>query len=137
MFPHFLTAQTPVYPTVLAELRAGDKRTHWIWFIFPQVAGLGSSSMAVRYAIKSRAEAEAYLAHPILGPRLRECAQALLRIDGKTLEEVMGYPDDLKLRSSMTLFAAISEADSVFQAVLDRYFAGEGDSRTLDYLAAH
>jgi uncharacterized protein (DUF1810 family) len=133
----FVAAQRGIYENALEELRRGAKRSHWIWFIFPQVAGLGSSTMAVRYAIKSRAEAKAYLSHPILGSRLLECTNALLRVEGKTAEEVMGQPDDLKLRSSMTLFAATSDPDSPFHAVLDRYFSGNTDLRTIEYLAAH
>jgi uncharacterized protein (DUF1810 family) len=133
----FVSAQRGTYEVALAELRRGAKRSHWIWFIFPQVAGLGSSTMAARYAIKSRREAKAYLAHPILGARLMDCANALLQIAGKTVEEIMGHPDNLKLRSSMTLFAAISPPDSPFGAVLDRYFSGEIDFRTIEYLAAH
>lgn len=133
----FVSAQRGVYETALAELRRGAKRSHWIWFIFPQVAGLGSSATAARYAIASRAEAIAYLAHPLLGARLAECTQALLQLSGKTAQDIMGHPDDLKLRSSMTLFAAISAAGSPFQTVLDRYFSSEADARTLDFLAAH
>ena len=133
----FVTAQRGIYPTALEELRRGAKRSHWMWFIFPQAAGLGSSSMAQRYAIKSQPEAQAYLAHPVLGARLRECVAALLQITGKTATEIMGRPDDLKLKSSMTLFAAISEPASPFHSVLNRYFSGETDARTIDYLAAH
>ena len=133
----FVTAQQGSYEVALRELRSGAKRSHWIWYVFPQVAGLGSSTLADRYAIRSRREAAAYLAHPVLGPRLVECATALLEVEGKTAEEVMGYPDDLKLRSSMTLFAAVAGPDSIFQKVLDRYFSGIGDSRTTEYLSAH
>jgi uncharacterized protein (DUF1810 family) len=133
----FVSAQRGTYDVALDELRRGAKRSHWIWFIFPQVAGLGSSAMAARYAIKSRREAKAYLAHSLLGARLMECANALLRVEGKTAEEIMGHPDDAKLRSSMTLFAAISAFDSPFHAVLDRYFSGEIDFRTIEYLGAH
>ena len=130
----FLTAQERVWETALAELKHGAKRTHWMWFVFPQVAGLGTSPMAVKYAIASRAEAEAYLAHPVLGTRLRECAAALLGVDGRTAREVMGSPDDLKLKSSMTLFAAIAGPSSVFQVVLDRFFDGTQDPRTSEFL---
>ena len=133
----FVSAQRGTYEIALDELRRGAKRSHWIWFIFPQVAGLGSSTMAARYAIKSRREAMAYLAHPVLGARLMECAGALLQVAGKTAAKVMGHPDDLKLKSSMTLFAALSAPDSLFRAVLDRYFSGETDVRTIEYLAAH
>lgn len=133
----FVAAQESDYATALRELRGGRKRSHWIWYIFPQVAGLGTSGMSRRYAIKSRREAEAYLAHPVLGPRLAECAQALLAHTGKSAREVMGSPDDLKLCSSMTLFAAVSPPGSPYAAVLERYFEGAGDARTLEYLAAH
>jgi uncharacterized protein (DUF1810 family) len=132
----FVSAQRGSYDVALKELQNGQKRSHWMWFVFPQVAGLGSSAMADRYAIRSRREAAAYLAHPILGPRLIECANALLQLKGRTAEEVMGYPDDLKLRSSMTLFAAMSPPDSAFQKVLEIYFAGVPDNRTTAYLAA-
>ncbi len=133
----FVAAQRSDYATALRELRAGRKRSHWIWYIFPQVAGLGSSGMSRRYAIKTRREAEAYLAHPVLGPRLAECAQALLALAGRSAREVLGSPDDLKLKSSMTLFAAVSPPGSPYAAVLERYFDGEGDTRTTEYLAAH
>jgi uncharacterized protein (DUF1810 family) len=133
----FVTAQRGVYDDALQELREGEKRSHWIWFIFPQVAGLGSSPMAERYAIQSAREAQAYLAHPVLGPRVVECAQALLNVAGKSATEIVGRPDDVKLRSSMTLFAAVSDPGSPFHAVLDRYFSGESDGRTVDYLATH
>lgn len=133
----FVTAQSGLYEIALEELRRGAKRSHWIWFIFPQIAGLGRSAMASRYAIKSQAEAKAYLAHSVLGSRLLECTRALLAVKGRTAEEVMGSPDDLKLRSSMTLFAAIAADASLFRAVLDRYFSGEADLRTLEFLATH
>ncbi len=131
----FVAAQAGSYARALGELKAGRKTTHWMWFIFPQVAGLGTSSMAQKYAIGSRAEAEAYLAHPVLGPRLIECAQALLSVTGRTASEIMGSPDDLKLRSSMTLFRAIAGSALPFQIVLDRYYAGQPDERTLEILA--
>ena len=131
----FLDAQEDTYSDALAELKAGKKRTHWMWFIFPQVAGLGNSPMAVRYAINSRVEAQDYLGHPLLGSRLRECAEALLSVQGKTANEIMGFPDDLKLKSSMTLFAALSNADPVFRQVLERYYQGEQDEKTLQILA--
>lgn len=131
----FVVTQRNDYAIALQELQSGRKRSHWIWYIFPQVAGLGSSAMAERYAIRSRAEAVAYWAHPILGRRLGECAQALLDVEGRSASEIMGYPDDLKLRSSMTLFAAVAGPDSPFQKVLNRYFSGVGDPRTLGYLA--
>ena len=130
----FVHAQAGVYPRALAELKLGRKRSHWMWFIFPQIDGLGYSSAAKFYAIKSKDEAKAYLDHPLLGQRLMECAAALLKIEGKSAAEIFGYPDDLKLRSSMTLFASASAADSVFSRVLAQYFEGEPDQRTLELL---
>lgn len=132
----FVAAQEPAYARALAEIRAGDKRSHWMWFVFPQLAGLGSSAMAQRYAIGGLAEAEAYLAHPLLGPRLRECSEALLRLNGKSAHEIFGSPDDWKLHSSMTLFAQAAPSPSVFQQVLGMYFAGRPDARTLVILGA-
>jgi uncharacterized protein (DUF1810 family) len=129
----FVSAQAVVYPDALAELDQGRKRTHWMWFVFPQIAGLGLSPTARRYAITSLDEARAYLAHPVLGPRLEESARAVLAIGGKSAEDIFGYPDDLKLRSSMTLFARAADDPGVFQAVLDRYYDGP-DPRTLDLL---
>lgn len=130
----FLRAQAGVFEQALSEIRAGDKRSHWMWFIFPQLAGLGSSEYAVRYAIRSIDEARAYIEHPILGPRLKECAQACLDVKGRSAHEIFGYPDDLKLHSSMSLFAIASQPGSVFHSVLDRYFEGNPDSKTLDLL---
>ncbi|HEY8994159.1 MAG TPA: DUF1810 domain-containing protein [Lacunisphaera sp.] len=130
----FLTAQEGAYERALQELRAGRKLTHWMWFVFPQVAGLGTSAMAQKYAIGSRAEAAAYLAHPILGSRLVACAEALLSVTGRTAHEIMGSPDDTKLRSSMTLFATIADPGLPFHAVLDRYYAGRTDERTVEFL---
>lgn len=130
----FLDAQDEVIETVRAELKAGKKRSHWIWFIFPQLRGLGHSAMSERYAISSREEASAYLAHPILGSRLIECTQLVRAVENRSIEEIFGYPDDLKFRSSMTLFAAVSAEDSVFQSALDKYFASEADERTLELL---
>ena len=132
----FVTAQRDVYPIALAELQAGCKRSHWMWFVFPQVEGLGSSWMAQRYAIASAAEAEAYLRHPVLGPRLVECAEAVLAIEGRTAHEIFGSPDDLKLRSSATLFASVSPRSSVFERLLDGYFGGARDDATLRRLAS-
>ena len=126
----FVQAQEPVYATVLAELRAGHKRSHWMWFIFPQIAGLGRSEMAQRYAIASGDEAAAYLAHPVLGARLRECAAIVAQQDELSAEEIFGHPDDLKFRSSMTLFADVAPDDAVFQDCIDRYFDGEPDDAT-------
>ena len=130
----FVQAQEEVYPRALAELKLGRKRSHWMWFIFPQIDGLGYSSTAKFYAIKSKDEAKAYLEHPLLGKRLMECAEALRKIEGKSAAEIFGYPDDLKLRSSMTLFASVSSADSAFSGVLAQYFGGEPDQRTLELL---
>lgn len=130
----FVDAQDPVYEIVLAELRAGRKRTHWMWFVFPQVAGLGSSWMAQEYAIHSREEAKAYLAHPVLGERLRECTEIMLAHKGRGLRKILGYPDDLKFRSSMTLFAEVSDSTSIYETAIQRLFNGERDSLTLSLL---
>lgn len=130
----FLSAQEGVIGAALAEIRRGRKESHWMWFVFPQIAGLGRSPTAVFYAINSAAEALDYLRHPVLGPRLTDCAAALLGVEGRTVHDMMGDPDDLKLRSSMTLFASVAGPDSVFQRVLDKYFDGEGDVRTLELL---
>jgi uncharacterized protein (DUF1810 family) len=130
----FVSAQGPIYGQVLAELNGGRKRSHWMWFIFPQIAGLGHSSTSRYYAIKSRGEADAYLNHPVLGPRLVECAEALLAIEGRTASAIMGYPDDLKLRSCMTLFERVAGPGSVFSRVLEKYYAGGRDERTLRLL---
>lgn len=127
----FVQAQEPVYATVLAELRTGRKHSHWMWFIFPQIAGLGRSEMARRYAIASGDEAAAYLAHPLLGARLRECAGIVARHEGLSAEEIFGHPDDLKFRSSMTLFADVAPDEAVFQACIDKYFDGQPDEATL------
>ena len=128
----FTTAQAGVYQQALAELRAGDKRSHWMWFVFPQIAGLGASATAQRYAIASIDEARAYLADPVLGPRLIECASALLAVEGRSAEQILGFPDDLKLRSSMTLFARAAPEIEVFQQVLDHYYDGKPDPQTLN-----
>ena len=130
----FVSAQASAYDRALAEVRAGLKQSHWMWFVFPQYAGLGSSSTAAHYAIRSRAEAEAYLQHPVLGARLRECAEAACALKGRSARDVFGYPDDLKLRSSATLFASVSPPGSVFHRVLDAFFDGEADERTLGLL---
>ena len=128
----FVTAQDSggTYQRALAELRAGRKTSHWMWFIFPQVAGLGFSAMAQRYAISGLAEARAYLGHPVLGPRLRECAEAIA-VDDSTAERILGPVDAMKLRSSMTLFAAAAPEEAVFGEVLTRYFDGRPDEATL------
>lgn len=131
----FVQAQNPVFGAVQAELARGRKQTHWMWFVFPQVAGLGFSAMSQRYAIGSRAEAEAYLAHPLLGPRLIECTRLVLAVDGWTLNAILGAPDDSKFRSSMTLFGAVSD-EAVFDEALAKYFAGERDDATLEILAS-
>jgi uncharacterized protein (DUF1810 family) len=130
----FIDAQTPVYDTVRSELRSGRKRSHWIWFIFPQLAGLGSSPTAARYGISSLAEASAYLAHPVLGPRLRECARLVGAVQHRPIEEIFGWPDHLKLRSSMTLFAHATNDNEDFVAVLDKYYGGEQDPLTVSAL---
>ncbi|MBI1325401.1 DUF1810 family protein [bacterium] len=130
----FVDAQAGIYDQALAELRAGRKRTHWMWFVFPQIAGLGSSEMARFYAIADRAEAAAYLDHPLLGARLRECAEAMLGVEGRTALEILGSPDDLKARSCMTLFADLAEPRSLFHQVLEKYYAGERCPRTLEIL---
>ncbi len=127
----FLDAQASIYPQVLAELRAGSKRSHWMWFIFPQIAGLGHSETARYFAIASRAEATAYLAHPILGPRLRECCHLAMLIEGRSAREIFGTPDDMKFRSSLTLFAAVAADNAVFATALQKYFGGEPDGLTL------
>lgn len=127
----FVEAQGGDYERALAEIRRGRKRSHWMWYIFPQYAGLGFSSMSQRYAIKSVAEAEAYLRHPVLGPRLIECAEAVVAVEGKSASEIFGDPDDLKLRSSATLFAHVSPAGSVFERLLRKYFPGGPDDATL------
>lgn len=131
----FLTAQDGTYESALEEMRTGRKRSHWMWFIFPQLAGLGSSPTAQHFGIRSVGEASAYLAHPILGPRLQECAAAALAIQDRTAREIFGAPDDLKLRSSATLFAQVSDPGSVFHRLLDRFFDGREDSRTLELLS--
>jgi uncharacterized protein (DUF1810 family) len=132
----FVEAQADgVHARALAELRAGRKTSHWMWFVFPQVAGLGSSPTSQHYAIGSLAEARGYLEHPVLAPRLVECAQAVLAHPELTAREIMGAPDDLKLRSSMTLFALATDAEPVFQQVLDTFFAGERDPRTVELVA--
>jgi uncharacterized protein (DUF1810 family) len=118
------------YASAVAELRAGHKVTHWMWFVFPQIAGLGMSEMSRRYAISSLDEARLYLAHPILGERLRECARVLTELDGKTADDVFGHVDAIKLRSSMTLFARAAPEDPLFAGVLDRYFDGAADDAT-------
>jgi uncharacterized protein (DUF1810 family) len=130
----FVEAQDGIYERALAELRAGEKRSHWMWFVFPQVAGLGRSSTAQRYAIAGLDEARDYLAHPVLGPRLVECSEALLAVEGRDASQIMGYPDDLKLRSSMTLFAEAADDLAPFARVLEKYFDSSPDPATLERL---
>jgi uncharacterized protein (DUF1810 family) len=130
----FVDAQAPVYPQVLEELGQGRKQTHWMWFIFPQLAGLGHSAMARRFALRSRDEAVAYLAHGILGARLNECTALVNTIEGRTIREILGSPDDLKFCSSMTLFAEVS-SDPAFSAGLVKFYGGRPDQRTLDLLS--
>ena len=130
----FVDAQRPVIDRVLAELRAGQKRSHWMWYIFPQICGLGSSPMARKFAISSLAEASAYLDHPVLGPRLTSCTELANAIEGRSIEEIFGYPDHLKLHSSMTLFARAAPDEPAFQTALQKFFAGKLDPPTLDRL---
>ena len=132
----FVDAQASTYAAALSELRAGRKSGHWIWFVFPQLRGLGRSPMASHYGIESLAEAKAYLGHPVLGPRLVECAQALLDVTGLTAPQILGGIDALKVRSSMTLFAVADARHPVFGEVLDRYYDGLGDPVTLEMLGA-
>ena len=132
----FLDAQNGIYEQALAEIRAGRKRSHWMWFIFPQFAGLGFSPTSQHYAIKTISEARAYLEHPVLGARLVECAEAALSVHGRTAREIFGSPDDLKLRSCATLFASVSPESSVFHRVLDRFFDGAADQKTLAIVAS-
>jgi uncharacterized protein (DUF1810 family) len=138
MGPHhlarFVDAQAGVYDRALAEIRSGRKQSHWMWFVFPQIAGLGSSAMSTRYAIRNLDEAKAYLAHPILGPRLTEVAEAVLGVTGRSAADIFGSPDDMKLRSSATLFAQVSAAGSPFHRILDTYFDGQPDSATMRLL---
>jgi uncharacterized protein (DUF1810 family) len=126
----FVEAQAPDYERALAEIRQGRKRSHWMWYVFPQIRGLGRSAMAQTYAVGSADEARAYLAHPVLGPRLVECFTAVLAVAGRSAHDIFGSPDDLKLRSSATLFAAVSPAGSVFQRVIEKYFDGREDEAT-------
>jgi uncharacterized protein (DUF1810 family) len=130
----FVAAQEGIYEQALAEIRRGRKTSHWMWFVFPQIDGLGFSAMSRRYAIRSRAEADAYLRHPTLGPRLVACAESVLGVEGRSAHDIFGSPDDLKLKSSATLFAAVSRPGSVFEQLLDGYFGGDRDRRTLDRL---
>ena len=130
----FVDAQDPVYEHVCSELRDGCKTGHWMWFIFPQIRGLGTSPMAIKYSISSRDEAEAYMRHPILGARLRECSRLVNIVEGRSIREILGSPDDLKFRSSMTLFAHATTENQVFKEALQKYFKGESDRLTLERL---
>ena len=130
----FVDAQQTIYENVREELRNGSKRSHWMWFIFPQVQGLGHSAMAQKFAISSLAEAQAYLQHPVLGARLRECSGLVAAVDGRSIEEILGFPDNMKFRSSMTLFALAAPDDQVFKDCLHKYFGGETDGSTLTQL---
>jgi len=133
----FISAQEGVYDRALAELRGGLKRSHWMWYIFPQIEGLGNSPTTRLYSIKSLEEARQYLAHPVLGARLVECAEAVLAVQGQSASDIFGHPDDWKLQSSMTLFGLVSGPGSVFESVLDKYYQGKQDSRTLRIVGKH
>ena len=132
----FVEAQVADYDRAICEIRSGRKVSHWMWYIFPQFAGLGASPTARRYAIRSVEEAEAFLRHPVLGARLIECANAALTVRGRTAREIFGSPDDLKLRSCATLFAAVSTPGSVFDRLIEKFFQGEPDARTLQLIGA-
>jgi len=130
----FVDTQDPVFEGVCSELRDGCKRGHWMWYIFPQIRGLGHSALSVKYSISSLEEAKAYLRHPILGPRLSECTRLVNRVEGRTIDDIFGYPDDMKFHSSMTLFAHATSENQVFRDALRKYFRGEFDQLTLDRL---
>jgi len=130
----FVDAQNPVFAQVCSELRAGRKSTHWMWFLFPQIRGLGYSPLARKFAISSLEEAKAYLDHPILGARLRECCRLVNLVEGRSIDEIFGYPDDLKFRSAMTLFAHAGPDNRIFQDALEKYFDGEDDPLTIERL---
>ncbi|HJT77769.1 MAG TPA: DUF1810 domain-containing protein [Gemmataceae bacterium] len=132
----FVRAQEGDYARALAEIQAGRKRTHWMWYVFPQIDGLGFSPTSKYYAIKGIEEARAYLEHPVLGPRLRECAEAVVGVEGRTATQILGSPDDMKLRSCATLFAHVSPPGAVFHRLLAKYYQGEPDARTLRLLGA-
>jgi uncharacterized protein (DUF1810 family) len=131
----FVKAQTPVYVTALAELKAGRKQSHWMWFVFPQIAGLGHSVISQTYALQSLQEARAYLAHPLLSTRLRECCQAVMDVQDRSAYEIFGAPDDLKFRSCLTLFEQAAPGEKLFHDLLEKYFHGKADSATLELLA--
>ena len=130
----FVEAQDPIYQQVTSELRAGEKMSHWMWFIFPQIQGLGWSETSIEFAISGLEEARAYLAHPVLGPRLKECTQLVLRVENRSAARIFMSPDDMKFRSSMTLFAQVSPEDDIFSKALQKYFRGVPDQLTLDRL---
>jgi uncharacterized protein (DUF1810 family) len=132
----FVQAQEQTYEQALSELRLGRKQSHWMWYVFPQLDGLGSSPITKLYSIKSEDEARAYLKHPTLGPRLVECAEVILSVDGKSAREILGSPDDLKLKSCATLFAQVSPPGSVFERILEKFYDGERDAATLRLLAS-
>jgi len=133
----FISAQEGIYDRALAELRDGLKRSHWMWYIFPQVEGLGHSPTTRRYSIKSLEEARHYLAHPVLGQRLKESAEAVLAVQGRSAADIFGHPDDWKLQSSMTLFELVSGPESVFGRILEKYYQGKRDTRTLQIVGKH
>jgi uncharacterized protein (DUF1810 family) len=128
----FVEAQNPIYERVCSELRQGRKTSHWMWFVFPQIAGLGVSEMSRRFSISSLTEARGYLDHPILGPRLEECSRLVCAIEGKTIRDILGFPDDMKFRSCMTLFSCAAERPGIFEKALEKYFSGEPDALTLE-----
>ncbi len=132
----FVDAQAPIYERVRSELRAGRKRSHWMSFIFPQIEGLGYSITARKYAISDIAEAQAYLQHPVLGPRLRECTELVTAVQGRSIDEILGSPDDMKFKSSMTLFAHATEENQVFKDALEKYYGGEEDPLTVAKLSS-
>lgn len=134
LLERFVEAQNPLFDQVTSELQAGRKMSHWMWFIFPQIQGLGRSPTAIEYAISGLDEARAYLAHPVLGPRLKECTQLVLRVENRPLAQIFGSPDDMKFRSSMTLFAQVSPDDDIFERALQKYFRGLPDQLTLERL---
>jgi uncharacterized protein (DUF1810 family) len=131
----FVDAQDRIYDAVLAELRGGRKRSHWIWFVFPQLRGLGRSPTAMRFGIASLDEARAYLAHPVLGPRLRECVRLVALIEDRSVDDIFGWPDNLKVRSSMTLFTWATSDNAEFRAVLDKFYNGQDDPATVELLS--
>jgi uncharacterized protein (DUF1810 family) len=130
----FVDAQNPVFEQVCLELRKGQKKGHWMWFIFPQISGLGHSGLSIKFAISSRQEAEAYLKHSVLGPRLRDCSRLVTLVENLPIDEILGYPDNLKFRSSMTLFATVTSENAVFKNALRKYFAGKPDRLTIERL---